>query len=208
MKDIRVFYRKSGALRFVSHLDMNRYIPRLVRRAALPVWFTQGFHQHMYLTFALPLSLGYNSEYEVVDMRLTEDEFSLSEVERHLNENAVPGFEVFRVSEPKHKPAQIGFCCYALDFPSLDSAALEAFLQSEQIFVKKRNKKGKYNEVDIAPKIRDYAIEGNRLTVTLSAGNDNLNPALLMEAFFESHPKTDYTVTKKMLYTTEMEQFE
>lgn len=204
-----MFYRKSGPLRFVSHLDMNRYLPRLIRRAGLPVWFTQGFHQHMYLTFALPLSLGFSSAYEVVDLRLTQDDFPLEEICARLNRYAVEGLEVFRAAEPKYKPAQIGFCRYGIEFlAEVDGQALQAFLQSDSIPVLKRNKKGKYTEVDIAPKIHGFSLQGNRLAVTLAAGNDNLNPSLLLEAFFENRPKVDYAVTKEMLFTSDMEQFE
>lgn len=208
MKDIRLFYRKNGPLRFISHLDMNRYLPRLFRRAGLPVWFTQGFHQHAYLTFALPLSLGYASEYEVVDLRLTEEDFPLGEICRRLNEKAVPGLEFFGAAEPKCKTAQIGYCRYRIDFLApVDAAALTAFLQRAPILVQKRNKKGKYSAVDIAPKVREYALSPGSLTITLSAGNDNVNPALLLEAFFAEHPPAEYTVTKEMLFTADMEQF-
>lgn len=209
MRDVRIFYHKSGPLRFVSHLDMNRYLPRLIRRAGLPVWYTQGYHQHVYLTFALPLSLGYASEYEVVDLRLTQDEFPLQEICRRLNACAVDGFAAFRAAEPKYKPAQLGYCRYRIDFlASVDQDALRAFLQSAPIFVEKRNKKGGYKAVDIAPKIESFTVSGNCLTITLAAGNDNVNPALLLQAFFEKQPEADYTVTREMLFTTAMEQFE
>ncbi len=208
MKDVRVFYRKSGPLRFVSHLDMNRYLPRLIRLADLPVWYTEGFHQHLYLTFALPLSLGFNSEYEVVDIRLTEDDFPLAEIKRRLNEKAVNGLEILSVGEPKCKPGQIGFCRYKVEFLEvIDTARLESFLNSEEIIIEKRNKKGKYNKVDIAPKIKDFVLDGKYLTLTLSAGNDNLNPTLLLDAFFGEDKKAECIITREMLYTAEMEQF-
>ena len=208
MKDVRIVYRKNGPLRFVSHLDMNRYLPRLIRLADLPVWYTEGFHQHLYLTFALPLSLGFNSEYEVVDLRLIEDDFPLEEIKRRLNEKAVNGLEILSVNEPKFKPSQIGFCRYKVEFlEAVDTASLESFLNSEEIIIEKRNKKGKYNKVDIAPKIKDFVLDGNYLTLTLSAGNDNLNPTLLLDAFFGDGKKAEYIVTREMLYTAEMEQF-
>lgn len=208
MKDVRIVYRKSGPLRFISHLDMNRYLPRLIRLADLPVWYTEGFHQHLYLTFALPLSLGFNSEYEVVDIRLIEDEFPLEEIKRRLNEKAVNGLEFLSVSEPKCKPAEIGFCRYKVEFlEAVDTAGLESFLNSEEIIIEKRNKKGKYNKVDIAPKIKDFILDGKYLTLTLSAGNDNLNPTLLLDTFFGEGKKAEYIITREMLYTAEMEQF-
>ena len=64
-------------MRFISHLDMTRFMARVIRRAELPVWYTEGFNPHLYMTFALPLSLGFESEYEVVDIRLLDDGYPI-----------------------------------------------------------------------------------------------------------------------------------
>lgn len=68
----RVFYKKQGRAKYISHLDLVRCISRALKRSKLPVWHTLGFHPHVYLTFALPLALGYESECESMDFRLTE----------------------------------------------------------------------------------------------------------------------------------------
>ena len=65
-------------MRFISHLDMTRFMSRTIRRAELPVWYTEGFNPHLYMTFALPLSLGFESDYEVVDIRLLDDNYDIS----------------------------------------------------------------------------------------------------------------------------------
>ena len=78
LKSVRLFYTKHGRMRFISHLDMTRFMARVIRRAELPVWYTEGFNPHLYMTFALPLSLGFESEYEAVDIRLLQDDYELS----------------------------------------------------------------------------------------------------------------------------------
>ena len=78
LKSVRLFYTKHGRMRFISHLDMTRFMARVIRRAELPVWYTEGFNPHLYMTFALPLSLGFESEYEAVDIRLLQDDYDLS----------------------------------------------------------------------------------------------------------------------------------
>ena len=75
LKNVRLFFKKDGPLRFVSHLDMNRVMTRILRLSKVPVWYTEGFNPHPYITFALPLSLGFSSEYEVMDFRLDDDNF-------------------------------------------------------------------------------------------------------------------------------------
>ncbi len=64
-------------MKFVSHLDMNRFMIRLINKAKIPVWFTEGFNRHAYLNFAVPLSLGYEGLYEVLDVRIIDDNYSL-----------------------------------------------------------------------------------------------------------------------------------
>ena len=57
-RDLRLFYTKTGSAKYISHLDVMRAFQRAFRRSKIPVWYTEGFHPHLYLTFALPLSLG------------------------------------------------------------------------------------------------------------------------------------------------------
>ena len=84
MKNVRLFYSKTGRLKFISHLDMTRFMSRIITRSKIPVWYTEGFNQHVYMNFALPLSLGFESVYEVVDFRLNDDGYSLDECSKQL----------------------------------------------------------------------------------------------------------------------------
>ena len=66
--DVRLFYSKTGSAKYISHLDTMRAFQRAFRRCRdLDFWYTEGFNPHLYLTFALPLSLGYESGAETVD---------------------------------------------------------------------------------------------------------------------------------------------
>ena len=49
---------------------MNRFMSRLITRAKLPVWYTEGFNQHVYMNFAVPLSLGYEGHYEILEISI------------------------------------------------------------------------------------------------------------------------------------------
>ena len=73
MIDIRLGFSKTDRAAYISHLDCNRLFQRAFKRSGLPVWYTQGFNPHVYLTFPLPLSLGTESLCETVDFRLTEE---------------------------------------------------------------------------------------------------------------------------------------
>ena len=70
---IRIKFSKYDTLRFVGHLDIMRYFQRLLRRADIPMKYTEGFHPHQILSFAQPLGLGLSSDGEYLDAELTED---------------------------------------------------------------------------------------------------------------------------------------
>jgi len=67
---VRVRWGRKGLVRFISHLDNVRVFERTIRRADLPVDYSQGFHPHMKLSFGPPLQLGYTSDAEYFDMQL------------------------------------------------------------------------------------------------------------------------------------------
>ena len=56
MQPIRIFFKKEGRAKYISHLDLNRVMQRALRRACIPVWRTRGFNPHPYIAFGLPLS--------------------------------------------------------------------------------------------------------------------------------------------------------
>ena len=67
---LRITFGVDGPLRYLSVLDMGRLWERLLRRAGLPLAFTQGFNPHPRLAFATPLPVGYSSTFELLDAYL------------------------------------------------------------------------------------------------------------------------------------------
>ena len=70
---VRIKFSKTGPMKFLGHLDTMRYFQKAVRRAGLPVAFTQGFSPHMIMSFASPLGVGIESEGEYFDLELREE---------------------------------------------------------------------------------------------------------------------------------------
>lgn len=212
MKSVRVFYKKKGRMKFVSHLDMNRYFLRLVKLAKLPIWYTEGFNPHPYITFALPLSLGFESEYEVVDMRV-EDGCGFEEIKTRLSQNAVEGIEIFGVDSPKLKPSEILKAEYRLEFDGeFDTEGLAEFLKRDSIIAFKKTKKGVEKQINLGEMIFDFDINENASTVVeivLSAGESNLNPLLLIDTYTEMTGirLPEFAVTRTKLLTRSGELF-
>src|SRR5262249_28584908 len=67
---VRLAFEKLGRAAFASHLDLVRLLPRMLRRAGLPLFYTEGFHPKPDMVFAPALSLGIASLAEHVDVKL------------------------------------------------------------------------------------------------------------------------------------------
>lgn len=85
MKSVRIWFEKRGLAIYTSHLDMNRCLTRAVRRANIPLWYTEGFNPHPYITFLLPLPLGQEGRREPLDIRIEDDEMPFAEIVDRLN---------------------------------------------------------------------------------------------------------------------------
>ena len=67
---VRLFFEKSGPLAFLSHLDLIRLIPRVMRKAGVEMGFTRGFKAKPRMSFGPALALGARGTHEVVDLDL------------------------------------------------------------------------------------------------------------------------------------------
>lgn len=199
MTPIRIFYAKTGRAKYLSHLDVMRAFSRAIKRSELPVWYTQGFNPHLYLTFALPLSLGYEGMTETVDIRL-ERELSMEEVAARLAPCLPDGFQVLWAAPPQQEPSAIAWADYEVELafdsgdPGPMEEALSRLLSKDELLVLKKAKKGPgkkvLKEVDIRPQVelRKQRMQGNSLYMTLrlrTGITQNLNPALFLEALYK-----------------------
>ena len=133
MRTVRVFYQKLGRLKFTSHLDMNRFMLRALRLSGLPVWYTEGFNTHPYATFALPLSLGFESEYEAMDFRLTDEGCTNKQAEAALAAVLPAELPVIRAADPVHKPGKIAAARFRIFFETAGPAGLQTRITTQHI---------------------------------------------------------------------------
>ena len=66
-------YSKTGYLKYISHLDVLRFIQRSVKRAGINAKYSEGFNPHMKTSFGYPLSLGTESIGEYFELELNEN---------------------------------------------------------------------------------------------------------------------------------------
>lgn len=217
--DVRMSFQKTGMAKFISHLDTVRCITRAMKRACVPIWFTEGFNPHAFLTFAMPLSLGFESLCETVDFRLME-ETDLNELAERLN-NALPvDITVKEIYVYETSPNDIRWAEYKIIFNNPDKLLLgqaEKILSSDEIMVLKKSKKGRNKvekEVNIKEHIKSFELSEDNgkliLNTVLSSGTSvNINPMLLIGALVKdtATDEQDVDIIKVQSYTENMEIF-
>ena len=217
--DVRMSFQKTGMAKFISHLDTVRLITRSMKRACVPIWFTEGFNPHAFLTFAMPLSLGFESYCETVDFRLME-EVDLEELKVRLN-NALPvDITVKEIYVYETSPNDIHWAEYKIIFNNPDNKFLETAektLSSDEIIVEKKAKQGRKKvnkEVNIKEYIKSFELseENGKLvlkTILSSGTSMNINPMLLIGALVKDTEtdEQDVDVIKIESYAENMEVF-
>lgn len=197
-------------MKFVSHLDLNRFIIRLFRMAKIPVWYTEGFNQHPYISFALPLSLGFESLYEILDFKITDDDYSLDKLICALNEKTVPGIKFLEAFEEVRKAKEIGFSKYKITFNNgMEKDFYNYLTSAKEILVDKKAKKGGVNKIEISKFLKSVELNDNSVSLTIPAGSElNINPTLYIFAFFELKGiNVPYSVLRTEIYDNDLNLF-
>jgi len=117
---IRITFAKTGALRYIGHLDLHRMLERVSRRAGLSLAYTQGFHPQPKIQLAAALPLGFSSRCELVDVWV-EGETDLANLPTSLQEAVPPGLTILNVAgvDEKSPPlqTQVQSAEYIVDLP-------------------------------------------------------------------------------------------
>ena len=112
---------------YISLLDLQRVMQRVLKRSGLPVWHTLGFNPHIYMTFACPLSLGQESECEWVDVKTEAENPDFAQWQTALNDIMPTGIRITHVGPVQMKADLIAFACYQITYPAAAAAVLEQY---------------------------------------------------------------------------------
>lgn len=177
-------YEKGEDAKYISHLDFLRAVNRTLRRAEIPVSFSQGFNPHPKLSFALALPLGTTSITELMELELDCD-MAPHELLDRLNSASLMGIRFIEagISPDKNKFKSIAYAKYNVKTDkTVSEKELEAFLNMDEIVVPKKTKSGT-RDTDIKPEIESIKIIDGSFIMTLSAGNEkNLKPETVLDA--------------------------
>ena len=181
-------FGKQPRLRFISHLDLQRFFQRAVNRTGLPVAWSQGFNPHPVMSFGSALALGWTSEYEVIDIKLS------APMGRKRTEDAVraalpedlPVYEVRMVDDKHAAPmALVRMSDYVVRLEGENVPAvleqIPVFLQREVVTTVKKTKSGE-KEINARPLVVEMEPleEGSFRTRLMLTESQSIKPEMLV----------------------------
>ncbi len=189
-------FEKLGRMSWFSHLDLQSTMQRALRRAKLPVRYSQGFNPHVNLSFATALSVGLNSTCEILDVEM-EAEISPEEFVEKLNAALPEGLKCHKAALIDDKaPALMALMKeaeYTIKVKGIDlTEKVDVLRNSEEILTEKRTKTTT-KTVNIRPMIHDLSCSFDGETSTILAVLENTNANclkvdLFMQALCEGTP--------------------
>jgi radical SAM-linked protein len=188
---VRIRFRKVGDLQYISHLDLQRTMHRILSRAGIPVWYTKGFNPHIKLVFSTPLSIGMQSECEMLDIRI-EREISCEEIKALLNREVTEEMEILDVYVPDTKFSDYVWSKYEIEVGSYGLSSQIADKMNELVsrptwMAIKTTKSGE-KEFNMIPQIHSFTAcyKEETKTIKISAvlnvsSESYLNPTILLD---------------------------
>lgn len=217
----RMKFAKEGRARYISHLDLMHTMQRAMARCEMPLWFTEGFNQHAYVSVALPLSTGFSGEWELLDFNLLCDSVPINAVEA-LNDvfpEGLRAIEIYPLSDGGMPIRDIAWSKYRVTWSfedgvpeGLADAARELFSR-KNVEILKRSKRGE-KVVNMRELMGDLTVEETEnavvLTVVTAAGNNNMSPEYLTKAMNQYYPDFDLSYAgyhRLCVYNEQMREF-
>lgn len=167
---LQLRFAKRGRLRFVGHLDLMRVVDRAVRRADIPVSYTEGYNRHARISVSPPPPSGTESAAELCVIDLRRD-LSPEQLAQRLSEQLPAGIQILNATggwRGSRSPlADLSRMTYEaqLDIHNADvgdvRAAIEDIRAKDSIEIQ-RSSKGKSKTIDMRPRIRKLELRESR----------------------------------------------
>jgi len=201
----RLLFKKTGSAIWISHLDLMRLFQRAFKRAGLPLTHTHGFNPRPSVSIALPLSVGVESQCELLDFELLDCEASNESILEKLNAALVSGVTVLEVYQEARKIRELAFlqCNLVLEYdngvPCDAVEAIQALFRQSAVVVPKKTKSG-IQDQNIVEMIKGITVTQKsdrevKINALVCCQNPTLNPAqisLAVEKYLPAY-KPDFT---------------
>ena len=196
----RMRFAKEGRAKYISHLDLMHTMQRAMARCQMPLWFTEGFNQHAYVSVALPLSTGYSGEYEFLDFNLLSEAVPVNAVGA-LNDvfpEGLRAIEIYPLTDGGMPLRDIAWSKYRITWSFADGIPagfvqdVQALFARDTVEIVKRSKRGE-KTVNMRELMHGFSLaeqDGQAVAVAVSAaGNNNMSPEYLTRAIAQYLPQ-------------------
>lgn len=217
----RMRFAKEGRAKYISHLDLMHTMQRAMARCQMPLWFTEGFNQHAYVSVALPLSTGYSGEYEFLDFNLLSENVPINAVEA-LNAvfpEGLRAIEIYPLADGGMPLRDIAWSKYRItwlfadDVPADFAENVNKLFAQPTVEIVKRSKRGE-KTVNMRELMNGFALteqDGQVVAeVVTAAGNNNMSPEYLTRAIAQYLPQYEISSAayhRLCVYNDKMQAF-
>ncbi|MBQ6053573.1 MAG: DUF2344 domain-containing protein [Clostridia bacterium] len=184
----RIVFSKTGYAKYISHLDLTRCMARIMARAEIPIWYTQGFNPHPYMVFSAALPIGVCGERELLDIKLVDPPEYAVLLDRMIK-NSPDGISFSDIYDSDLDFKYIEKAVYVLTVPTDLSEIFEEFASGPTIPASKKTKSGEI-KIDLKEEMQIRKTREDKdsavFEVIAPCGNErNISPTLLTAAFAE-----------------------
>lgn len=182
---LRIAYTKIEDARYIAHLDLTRVFERAMRRAEIPMSYSEGFNPRPKISFGFALAVGTEGEREYVDVELRDDDLDIGEVLARIQEQLPPGIRLLQGQSldqgAKSLMAVLNAASYRIRVPvalpiqaERLAEAVKAWLEREHVTYSRYSKKGPTDK-DIRPWVKQLAgkIQGDEVIFELEVEMGN-----------------------------------
>lgn len=217
----RMRFAKEGRAKYISHLDLMHTMQRAMARCQMPLWFTEGFNQHAYVSVALPLSTGYSGEYEFLDFNLLSENVPINAVEA-LNAvfpEGLRAIEIYPLADGGMPLRDIAWSKYRITWsfaggvPADFAENVNKLFAQPTVEIVKHSKRGE-KTVNMRELMNGFALteqDGQVIAeVVTAAGNNNMSPEYLTRAIAQYLPQYEISSAayhRLCVYNDKMQAF-
>lgn len=172
----RLYFNKFNEMKFISHLDLLRFLERVLLKGDIPIKYSQGFHPRPKISLGNPISLGTEAYNEVMEIELERDMLN-DEILEKIKKVQVNGFEVVKIEDATEKESIVERYktgVYLITGKIQDIEKIKELLLQEEI-IENKEKNGKITKRDLKSKIKKVEIKSeNQIEICIENGSPNI----------------------------------
>lgn len=189
-RSLCVYYAKLDRAKHFSHLEMVNIFLRALKRAQIPVKFTQGFHPKPKISFDDPLPVGIESEQEHFMLSVpdfVEPDLLTHQLNFHLPEGLTINSCHLVLPSTRGKLPEVRTYQVTLREGNLHEKNLDSYIQSTEFPILLSNRKGKLKKINLKDMVINIELkDSKRLQVTLTSGpGKTIRPAEVLRYIFD-----------------------